>query len=147
KSWQARKITTAQTSVACARNGRETATGLKAGCAGFARLLEGDQGRLGHCVGRRLGHLQPLRAVHALGDPPVDLEEELVDEAVRPPLLQAAAGRVQEAAARAAGDAEVGVARLAGAVDRAAEHGDLEMLWVGGEPVLDLLRENLHPDV
>ena len=56
-------------------------------------------------------------------------------------LLQHAAVRVDEADVAAAGDAEVGVARLARAVDRAAEHGDLEVLRIAVEPLLDVLGE------
>src|SRR4051794_24148561 len=44
------------------------------------RLVEWDLRGLGHRQGGRLGHLQALRAVHALGDPAVDLVEELLDE-------------------------------------------------------------------
>src|SRR5439155_509443 len=52
------------------------------------RLFERDRGRLGHRERRRLRHLQPLRAVHAAVDPPVDLVEELVNEDCRGDLLQ-----------------------------------------------------------
>ena len=62
-------------------------------------------------------------------------------------LLQHAAVRVDEADVAAAGDAEVGVARLARAVDRAAEHRDLEVLRVRAQPLLDLLGERLDADV
>src|SRR5437763_8473473 len=66
---------------------------------------------------------------------------------VRGDLLQHAAVGVDEADVAAAGDAELGVARLARAVDGAAEHRDLEVLRVLREPRLDLLGERLHTDV
>jgi len=47
----------------------------------------------------------------------------------------------------AAGDAEVRVARLARPVDGTAQHGDLEVLWIRVQPLLDLLGERLHADV
>ena len=50
-------------------------------------------------------------------------------------------------AVAAAGDAEVGVARLARAVHGAAHDGDLEVLRIGGEPPVDLARELVHLDV
>ena len=55
--------------------------------------------------------------------------------------------RVDEADVAAAGDAEVRVSRLAGPVDGAAEHGDLESLGVGIQPLLDLGGQRLHADV
>src|SRR5207245_11717010 len=60
---------------------------------------------------------------------------------------QDAAVRVAEAGVAAAGDSEVRVARLARPVDRAAEDGDLEVLRIRSEPLLDLLGERLHADV
>ena len=84
----------------------------------------------GHRERGRLRHLQPLRALHAAVDPAVDLVEELVDQDVRRDLLQHAAVRVDEADVAAAGDPEVGVARLPGPVHGAAHHGDLEGLRV-----------------
>ena len=65
--------------------------------------------------------------------------EELVDQDVRLDLLQHPAVRVDEADVAAAGDPEVGVARLARAVHGAAEHGDLEVLRVLAQPLLDLV--------
>ena len=85
--------------------------------------------------------------MHPLGDPAVDLEEELVDQDVGRDLLQHAAVRVDEADVAAAGDPEVGVARLPGPVHGAAEDGDLEVLRVRLEPLLDLLGERLDADV
>ena len=95
----------------------------------------------GLAIFRRFGPL------HALGDPPVDLEEELVDQDVRRDLLQHAAVRVDEADVAAAGDPEVGVARLPRPVHGAAEHRDLEVLRVAAQPLLDLLGERLDADV
>src|SRR4029077_3571157 len=71
----------------------------------------------------------------------------LVDEDVRGNLLEHAAVGVDEADVAAAGDAEVRVARLAGAVDRAAEHRDLEVLRMLAQALLDDLGERLHADV
>src|SRR6266511_640030 len=68
------------------------------------RLVERDQRGFGHRESRRLGHLQPLRSLHAALDPPIDLEEELVDEDVRRDLLQDAAMRVDEADVAAVGE-------------------------------------------
>src|ERR671935_70706 len=51
---------------------------------------------------------------------------------------------VQRPAAR---EPEVGSARLTWAVDRAAEHGDLEMLGIVAQPLLDLFGELLDADV
>ena len=86
----------------------------------------------GLAIFRRFGRCMPV------GDPLVDLVEELVDQDVGRDLLQHAAVRVDEADVAAAGDPEVGVARLARAVDGAAEHGDLEVLRVVAEALLDL---------
>src|SRR4051794_16805009 len=110
-------------------------------------LLERDRGCLGHRERGRLRVLPALRALHARLDPGVDLAEELVDEDLRLDLPQHLAVRVDEADVAAAGDAEVGVARLAGPVDGAAEDGDLEVLRVRTESLLDLLGECLHADV
>src|SRR5712692_11852083 len=44
------------------------------------RLVERDLGRLGHRERGGLRHLQALRATHSVGDPGVDLVEQLVDE-------------------------------------------------------------------
>src|SRR6188768_4202409 len=46
------------------------------------RLVQRNQGGFGHRERGRLGHLQPLRALHPVGQPAVDLVEELVDEHV-----------------------------------------------------------------
>src|SRR5262249_11802571 len=88
-----------------------------------------------------------LGALHAGGDPGVDLMEELVDEDLRLDLAEHLAVRVDEAGLAAARDAEVGIARLARAVDRAAEHRDLEMLRVVAQALLDRLGERLDADV
>ena len=85
--------------------------------------------------------------MHPLVDPAVDFEEELVDEDVRADLLQHAAVRVDEADVAPAGDAEVRIAGLAGAVDRAAEHGHLEMLRVALQTPLDLFGERVDADI
>src|ERR1041384_6185650 len=106
-----------------------------------SRLVERDQRGFGHRQRGRLGHLQALRALHPGVDPPVDLEEELVDQDVRGDLLQHPAVRVDEPDVASAGDAEVRVARLAGAVDRSAEDRDLEVLRVRVQALLDLFRE------
>src|SRR5437667_1487948 len=111
------------------------------------RLFEGDQRGFRHRQGGRLGHLQALRALHPAPDPAVDLVEELVDQDVGRDLLQHAAVRVDEADVATAGNAEVCVARLAGAVHGTAEHGDLERFPVALEPDLDLLGEPLHANV
>src|SRR5437763_12319480 len=66
---------------------------------------------------------------------------------VRGDFLQHAAVGVDEADVAAAGDAEVGVARLPRAVHGAAHDGDLEGLRVGAQPLLDLDRELLDADV
>src|ERR1043166_5635633 len=111
------------------------------------RLVERDQRGFGHRQPGRLRHLQALRAVHPRLDPAVDLEEELVDEDVGADFLQHAAVRVDEADVAASGDAEVGVARLPRAVDRATHDGDLERLRVRAQPLLDDAREVLDADV
>src|SRR5438552_10180148 len=111
------------------------------------RLLQRNERSLGHREGRRLRHLQPFRALHAVGDPLVDLEEELVDEDVGRDLLQHAAVCIHEADVAAAGDAEVGVARLPRSVHGAAHHRDLERLRVLLQAVLDDAREALDADV
>src|SRR5262249_26383970 len=81
------------------------------------------------------------------GDPVVDLAEELVDEDLRLDLAEHLAVRVDEPRLPATGDAEVGVARLARAVDRTSEHRDLEVLRVVAQALLDRLGERLHADV
>src|SRR5262249_42442812 len=99
----------------------------EARCATEAlRLIERDERGFGHRERRRLGHLQALGAPHAVLDPSVDLEEELVDEDVRRDLLEHAAVRVDEADVAAAGDAEVRVPGLPRAVDGTAHDRDLE---------------------
>ena len=104
-------------------------------CAGVASViwLDGLRG-LGHHERGRLRQLEPLRPHHPAGDPAVDLVEELVHEDVGRDLLEHAPVRVDEARLTAARDPEVGVARLARAVDRAAHDGDLEGLRVRREP-------------
>src|SRR3954469_13601688 len=90
-------------------------------------VLHRNCGGLGHRECRRFCHLEPLGTVHPAVDPAVDLVEELVDEDVGAHLLQYAAVGVDEADVATAGDPEVGVAALAGAVDGAAQDGHLEM--------------------
>src|SRR6266540_3024979 len=84
-----------------------------------SRLIERDLRGFGHRERGGLRHLQALRAAHPALDPAVDLVEQLVDEDVRRDLLEHAAVRVDEADVTAAGDAEIGVSRLAGTVHRA----------------------------
>ncbi len=62
-------------------------------------------------------------------------------------LAQHLAVRVDEPDVATAGDPEVGIARLARAVHRAAEYRHLEMLLVGTEAFLDLFCERLDADV
>src|SRR5207302_3042769 len=111
------------------------------------RLLQRNHRSFRHGKGGRLRHPQALRAMHPLGDPLVDLEEQLVDEDVGRDLLQYAPVRVDEADVAAAGNAEVGVAALPRAVHGAAEHGDLECLRIVRETRLDLFGEPRHADV
>src|SRR6266516_1432047 len=59
----------------------------------------------------------------------------------------AKAAGLDEADVAAARDTEVRVARLPRSVDGAAEHGDLEVLRVGAQALLDLLGEGLDADV
>ncbi len=73
--------------------------------------------------------------------------KELVDEDVGGDLLQHPAVGVEEADVAPARDPEVGIARLAGAVDGAAEDGDLEVLRIRAQPLFDLLRQRLDTDV
>ena len=61
--------------------------------------------------------------------------------------LQHPAVRVDEADVAAAGDPEVGVTRLPRSVHGAAEHGDLEVLRIVAQPLLDLFGELLDADV
>src|SRR5207302_10407926 len=82
-----------------------------------------------------------------VGDPLVDLGEELVDEDVRGHLLQDTSMRVDEADIAAARDPEVGVAAFSRAVYGTAEHRHLEMLWVLRKPFLHLFRERVDADV
>src|SRR5581483_5654748 len=112
-----------------------------------SRLFQRDRRRLGHREGSRLGVLAALGPLHPGRDPGVDLTEELVDEDLGLDLPQHLPVRVDESGLAAAGDPEVRVSRLAGAVDRTAEDGDLEVLGVRAQPFLDLLREGLDADV
>ena len=95
----------------------------------------------GLAIFKRLGRCMPV------GDPLVDLVEQLFDQDVGGNLLQHAAVRVDETDVAAAGDAEVCVARLARPVDGATEHRDLEVLWVLMQALLDDLRQLLHAHV
>jgi hypothetical protein len=88
-----------------------------------------------------------FRALHAVGEPAVDLDEQLVDERLGGHLLEHAAVRVDEADVAAAGDPEVRVARLARPVHGTAHDGDLERLGIRPQPVLDDAREVLDADV
>src|SRR4051812_36450443 len=119
----------------------------RASQAGESSLFQGNRRRLGHREGRGLPHLQALGAEHPVGDPPVDLVKELVDEDVARDLLEDPPVGVDEPDVAAACDPEVGIARLPGAVHGAAEDGHLEDLRVGAEPLLDALGELLHAHV
>src|SRR3954447_12038529 len=110
-------------------------------------LFERDCRRLGHGQGGGLCVFAALGPLHAGGDPRVDLAEELVDEDPRLDLAEDLSVRVDEARLATARDAEICIARLAGAVDRAAEHRDLEVLRVVAEALLDRLGERLLADV
>src|SRR3954467_14274516 len=98
--------------------------------AGESSLFQRNRRGLGHREGRGLAHLQPLGAKHPVGDPPVDLVKELVDEDVAGDLLENTPVGVDEADVAAAGDPEVGVARFAGAVHGTAQHRDFEGLRI-----------------
>src|SRR5689334_5353310 len=73
--------------------------------------------------------------------------EELCDEDLGLDLSQHPSVRVDEADVPATGDPEIRVSRLAGPVDRTAEHRNLEVLLVAAEALLDLLGERLDADV
>src|SRR5439155_275984 len=107
---------------ASASAGSSRSVGMKSFDARVAilggRLVERNLGGFGHRERGGLGHLQTLRPAHPLGDPRVDLVEQLVDEDVRGDLLQHAAVRIDEADVAPACNPEVRVARLARAVDR-----------------------------
>src|SRR5882762_10343878 len=108
---------------------------------------ERNRGGLGHREGGRFRHLEARRAEHAVCDPAVDLVEQLVHQDVARDLLQYAPMGVDEADVPPASDSEVGVAGLTGAVDGAAENGDLERLGILTQALLDALRELLDADV
>src|SRR5215467_13695245 len=88
---------TASASAGASRNVGRKSCEARAIIVGGLNLLERDRGGFGHRQRCRLGHLQALRAEHPVGDPAVDLVEELVDEDVGGDLLQYAAMRVDEA--------------------------------------------------
>ena len=77
----------------------------------------------------------------------VDLLEQLVDELLLRHLLQRLAAREDQALVLGAGDAEVGVRGLADAVDRAAEHGDLDRVLVGLQAALDVGHHGVHVEL
>src|SRR2546425_4806121 len=93
---------------ASASAGSSRSVGMKSVDARVAilggRLVEGNLGGLGHSERGGLRHLQTLRPAHPVGDPCVDLVEQLVDEDVGGDLLQHAAVGVDEADVAAAGD-------------------------------------------
>ena len=62
-------------------------------------------------------------------------------------LLQRLAAREDQALVLGAGDAEVGVRGLADAVDRAAEHRDLDRVRVGLEAALDVGHDGVHVEL
>src|SRR5215475_6396566 len=139
-------LTASASAGASRRVGRKSCEARAITCC-RTRLLDRDQRGLGHGQGCRFGHLEAFWPVHAVGDPLVDLVEELLDEDVRRDLLEDAAVRVDESDVAPAGDAEVGVPRLPRTVHGAAEHRDLEVLWVAVQAFLDLLRERLDAHV
>src|SRR5919106_1962004 len=132
---------------ASASPGSSRSVGRKSWEARTGSALRRSLGRFGHHERRRLRELEALGPHHAALDPRVDLAEELRDEHVRLHLLEHAAVCVDEPRVAAAGDAEVGVARLAGAVDRAAHDGDLEGLRIVAEPLLDRVGQVPDADV
>src|ERR671925_1688014 len=132
---------------ASASPGSSRSVGMKSWEARMASPLGRALGRFGHHERGGLGQLEPLRPLHARVDPTVDLVEELVDEDVGRDLLEHTPVGVDEAGVAAAGDAEVGVARLAGTVYGAAHDGDLERLWVVMQTLLDLFRQVPDADV
>ena len=77
----------------------------------------------------------------------VDLHEQLVDEPLLRHLLERLAAGEDQALVLGAGDAEVGVRGLADAVDRAAEHGDLDRVLVGLQPALDVGHHGVHVEL
>src|SRR6185369_13096312 len=91
--------------------------------------------------------LEPLRSLHPVGEPAVDLDEELVDERLRRDLLEHTTVRIDEADVASARDAEVRVTRLPRSVHRAAHDRDLERLRVCAQAILDDAREALDTDV
>src|ERR687897_3314143 len=77
----------------------------------------------------------------------VDLLEELVDEVLLRDLLERLAAREDEALVLGPGDTEVRVRRLPDAVDRAAEHGDLDRVGVRLEALLDVGHDGVHVEL
>ena len=78
---------------------------------------------------------------------PIDLGEQLVDETLGRDLLERLATRVDHPHVLRAGDAEVGVASLADAVDGTAEHGHLDWVLVGLKAPLDLGDDGVHVEL
>ena len=77
----------------------------------------------------------------------VDLGEQLVDELLGRDLPQRLAAGEDEPLVLRAGDPEVGVRRLADAVDGAAEDGDLDRVGVGLEALLDVGHDRVHVEL
>ena len=90
-----------------------------------------------------------LVALHLLagGVVAIDLCEELVDEALGGYLLERLALGIDHAHVFRAGDAEVRVARLADAVDGAAEHRDLDRVLVLFQAPLDFGDDGVHVEL
>src|SRR5215213_7607395 len=109
--------------------------------------LRGSLGRFGHEECGRLCQLEPLRALHAAGDPRVDLVKELVDENFGGDLFQDASMGVDEAGVSSAGNPEVGVSGFPRPVDGTAHDGHFERLRIALQALLDGLGEVPDADV
>src|SRR5829696_8183480 len=132
---------------ASASPGSSRSVGMKSWEARIASTLGRALGRFGHEECGGLCQLEPLRTLHAPGDPRVDLVEELVDEDIGGDLLQHTPVRVDEPGVAAAGDSEIGVPSLPRAIHGAAHDGDLEGLWIALQALLDRLGEIPDADV
>ena len=101
--------------------------------------------------------LEPLGALGLLGVVDLDLASSLRDLSIsaNSSSTRRSCGtfrsglprREDQALVLGAGDPEVGVRGLADAVDRAAEHGDLDRILVGLEPALDLGDDGVHVEL
>src|SRR5262249_13155935 len=110
--------------------------------AGLARGLGRARRDRGRTVGR--GRLARRRL---LGLHRGQLLDERVHDLALLHLAHDLALAEEQALARAAGDADVGLARLAGPVHRAAQHGDLHGQRALAEALLDLGHDLLEVDV